>query len=128
MRVSVVPGGHPPPSPGNRRARPMLDVASRTAAGAAGAGVELDYEAVAPAVFALRARLDVAHQRGRRLGPHHTRAADEICRADPPPHAWLDQEVLHPMGAQAVLGDQVVAAAAAREPDLDLMSAAGLPP
>src|SRR5207247_1434260 len=77
-----------------------LAVAARDPAGAARARIELDHETVAPAVFALRARLDVAHQRGRRLGPHHTRAADEICRADPPPRARPDQEALHPVGAK----------------------------
>src|ERR1700687_1577172 len=93
----------------------------------AGAGVEFDYQAVAPAVFLFRARLDVADQRWRRLGPQHARPPAEVCRAHSPPYARLDQEVLHPVGAQAVLGHEIVAASPAGEPDLDLTRAPSFP-
>src|SRR5437667_2507839 len=96
-----------------------LGVAVRAAVGAAGAGVELDDEAVAPAVFVSRARLNIAHERGRRLRAHHASAAAKDRGAHPPLDARLHEQVLHPLRAQPVLGDQVVAPPAAREPDLD---------
>src|SRR5262249_45620285 len=117
----------PQPPPGHYQYSKGLDGTAGAAAGTARAGVELDDEPVAPAVFAPRARLDVAHQRGRRLGPHDSGAPGQIRKADSPAYARLDQEVLHPLRAQAVLRDQVVAPAATREPDFDLARATALP-
>src|SRR5215470_1780846 len=89
--------------------------------------IELDHEAVAPAVFLPRARLDVAHERRRGFRPQHAGAAAELRRADAPANPRLLEQVLHPVRAQPMLGHEVVAAAAAGEPDLDATVASGLP-
>src|SRR5439155_13334360 len=92
-----------------------------------GAGVELDYETVAPAVLALRAGPDVAHQLGRARRAQPARAAAQLPAVHAPAYARLLQQILHPVRAQPALGNEIEAAAAPRKPDLDLARFARLP-
>src|SRR5215469_16167004 len=105
----------------------MSGVAVGAAVREAGAGIELDHEAIAPAVLLARARLDVPDQGGRGFRAQDAGAAREGGGAYAPSHARVHQQVLHPVRAQAVLGHEVVAPAAPGEPDLDPARPSGFP-
>jgi hypothetical protein len=79
---------------------------------------DLDDEAGAPAVWPPIA------PGGDQIAPgpciHHTGPSSERAPADPRAHRGRREQIPHPVCLQAVLGDQVVAAVMAGEPDLDL--------
>src|SRR5204862_20589 len=66
-------------------------------------------------------------QRGLAPGVHDARPRAKALAADPDAGGRIRDEILHPPGAPAMLGDHVVAFAEPREPDLDLAREPGAP-
>jgi hypothetical protein len=89
---------------------------------------QLDDPAVAPAVLGLRPRADSGD--ARRIGRpiENARAGCESTAADADADGGLGAEVLDPLRAVAVLGDDVIPAGVCGEPDLDLARPACAPP
>src|SRR6185503_16655651 len=90
-------------------------------------GLELDDEPAPPVILPGGARPDLPGEAGLFPRVDHPRAGVEPPNADPDARARVGAEVLHPLGALAVLGDDVEAALEASEPDLDLAREPGMP-
>src|SRR5262249_49161127 len=114
---------------GNRGATTALGRQPSGAGPSTSDGPQFDDEPVAPPVFPLRAPPNGLSQLGLGAGVHDPGPGGERPVIDPDLHGRLGSEISNPLRALPVLGHQVVAIAAAREPDLDLAwLAAATPP